>query len=198
MEGGDDAEGIELLSRSPTPTPTPGHDANSIRETPLASSSKRVREFEPASLDAPGPSNSKRYCTKEEGSSKTPGQKRRKGSSKKRRSIKRIALAQSEHPAAGYAAKPSVVERLQDLPPLKADVDAQKLPTSLEGSWVGKRVSSGEDTPWSLDELMEEGFRVEEWDGWWVNIELSRQRLLTHPIAQAGKFSIASRGLLPF
>ena len=179
-EGGDDAEGIELSSRPPSPhteyePSATEEDADAVWESPQPLSTKRHRELEPSSPDAPGLSSGGKRSRSEEGDSNTAPrmskEDRDKLSSKKRRSKKRIARAQSEHPVTSYAAKPSVVERLPALPPLATNMDARKLPKSQEGSWVGKRVTHGRDTPWTLDELRQQGFQVVEWDGWWVTAQ---------------------------
>ena len=185
MEGRDDAEGIELSSRPSSPftehePSVAGEDTNAVWESPQSLGVKRHMEFEPS---VPGTSSGGKRSRNEEDDSNTApcalNKDRGKLSSNKRCSKKRIAKAQSAHPATSYAAKPSVVERLPTLPPLTTSVDAQKLPKSLEGSWIGKRVTHDRDTPWTLDELRQQGFQVVEWDGWWVTAEPFFQLLLT-------------------
>lgn len=203
MEDGDDAEGVELSLRPPSPhaeyePSLSEEDADAVWESPQPPSIKRNREFEPSS---PGPSSGTRRSRNEEGGSGLDAaphvsrKEHRKLSSKKKRSMKRIANAQSEHPVTTYVAKPSVVERLPDLPPLAANMDAQKLPKSLEGSWVGKRVTHDRDTPWTLNELQQQGFQVVEWDGRWVTTQPLYQLLLTCHKAHAEKFLIPGKGL---
>lgn len=171
---GDDAEGVELSSRPPSPlaeysyeSSVAKEDPDAIWEPPQPPSTKRAHQIETSTADAPETSSgAKRFRNDEGDASATPSTDHRKASAKKRRSKKRTSHAQSEHPVSSYAAKPSVVERLPTLPALAAKVDAGELPKSLEGSWIGKRVIFERDTPWTLEELLQAGFRVIEWDGW--------------------------------
>lgn len=179
----DDAEGVELSSRPPSPlteydyeSSVAEEDPDAIWEAPQPPSAKRARQNEPSIADAPESSSGPKRLRNDEGDGSpapsTSYKERRKASAKERRSKKRASHAQSEHPVSSYAAKPSVVERLPTLPALAAKVDAGELPKSLEGSWIGKRVILERDTAWTLEELLQAGFRVIEWDGWWDTPQL--------------------------
>lgn len=206
-DGGDDAEGVELSSRPASPptdyeyeSSVAEEDSDATRESAQPPSVKRTREIEPSTPDAPEQSSGAKRFRNDEGDTNTAPptskQERRKLSAKQRRSKRRISKAQSEHPVSSYAAKPSVVERLPALPPLAGNVDAGELPKSLEGSWVGKRVTHDRDTPWTLEELQQDGFRIVEWDGWWVAVQPPYRILLTCHLAQAEGSSIAKTGSL--
>ena len=44
-------------------------------------------------------------------------------------------------------------------------INAQDLPASSGGAYVGKRRKTGRRRPWTLEELKRRGFRVIAWDG---------------------------------
>lgn len=159
VDDGDDAEGVELCSRPQTPC------------TDDEASDLEDRAFERLASEPVG--QGKRRREEEEASCVTSisSKDRSKLAFKKRRSIKRISKARDPHRSSSYAPKASVVEHLKDVPHLKVELDAQKLPKSLEGSWVGKRVTSERDTPWGLDELIADGFTVVKWDGRYVTAQ---------------------------
>ena len=121
----DDAEGISLSSRPPSPL------------TPLSSED----EFElDAEVPTPGPESRK---------------KRKRALKKERRRKKRQERASAGHAPQTYAANPSLVAALtKDSEPIQLDVDASNLESSGGGAWVGKRVSGdGPWTPRQLDDL---------------------------------------------
>jgi hypothetical protein len=93
---------------------------------------------------------------------------RRKVAAKKCRSLKRITRARSGHAPSSYAANPSVLEKLEDSLVIELGLDVRELPSSSEGSWVGKRSKGQKATPWMLQELEDLGFTLVEWDGWSV------------------------------
>ena len=161
-EEADDAEGFELCSRPPSPC---SDDERSDGEGGGVIWESRSPANCPGS-DPPLASNTgKRPRGDEDGMSRDD---RRKLDSKRRRSAGRIAQAQQPRPSSSYAPKRSALERVRDPHPLKVDVNAKKLPKS-EGSWIGKRVASERSTPFELDELIEDGFKVVLWDGWSVS-----------------------------
>jgi hypothetical protein len=168
VDDGDDAEGVELCSRPQTPCTD--EEASDLEDSATileihTNSKAGGREFERLASEPVG--QGKRRREEEEASCATSISRkdRIKLAFKKRRSIKRISEARDPHRSSSYAPKASVVEHLKDVPHLEVELDAQRLPKSLEGSWVGKRVTSERDTPWGLDELIADGFTVVKWDG---------------------------------
>jgi hypothetical protein len=90
--------------------------------------------------------------------------RRRNASANRRRSKKRVKVASSSHGPLTYAAKLSVAKHYaEELQPLRASIDVGTFPASGSGSWVGKRGRKGK--PWTMPELICEGFSVIEWDG---------------------------------
>ena len=155
----DDAEGIELSSRPPSPL------------TPLPT------DYESDELEAdltPHPSNpqiSGAFSDPYNGRATQipPGsieRKRKRQGAKERRRKKRIEKATSGHAPQNYAANPSLVEALtKDSHPLQLDIDASALPSSSVGAWEGKRAAGKRDTPWTPKELDELGFSEVIWCG---------------------------------
>jgi hypothetical protein len=112
-QGGDDSEGLGVMSRPLTPLTEIDSEEVDEAETVHPSSG-----------------------TQSTGSSK----KRRNAGAKKRRAKKRVRLASSGHRPHAYVANPSLVtHRAEELKPLRAPVDAMEFPASGSGSWVGRR-----------------------------------------------------------
>ena len=53
----------------------------------------------------------------------------------------------------------------EELPPLNIQIDAGDFPASGSGAWVGKRKKGAKNTPWTVPELVQDGFEIIEWDG---------------------------------
>lgn len=134
--GGDDSEGLGVTSR------------------PLTPLTATDSEDETAALN---PNSDMQSAAK----------KRCKAGAKIRRSKKRVRLASSGHRPHTYAANPSVVtHRAEELKPLRAPADAEEFPASGSGSWVGRRKDGAKMKPWTVPELVRNGFTFVEWDGW--------------------------------
>ena len=92
--------------------------------------------------------------------------KRRNAAANKRWSKKRAKIASSSHGPHIYAANPSIaMHHAEAVKPLRVPVDAETFPVSSSGSWVGKRKKGFKNKPWTLPELLDEGFSMIEWDG---------------------------------
>jgi len=93
--------------------------------------------------------------------------KRRNAGANKRRAKKRVRLATSGHQPHAYAANPSTAKyHAEELKPLRVPEDAKDFPASGSGSWVGQRRSGAKKEPWSVADLVKNGFTFIEWDGW--------------------------------
>jgi len=140
-EGADDSEGLGVSSRPPSP----------------------LTESE-SEMDDEAPDQLHLHAGKISGPVE---RKRKKESAKKRRAQKRAKLAASGHAPHLYAANPSTATyHAEALPPLQASEDAENFPKSASGSWVGKRKKGTRKTPWTVPELLQENFKIIEWDGW--------------------------------
>jgi hypothetical protein len=102
-------------------------------------------------------------------SSTTATKKRQKNAAKKCHSLKCI---RSGHAAASYTANPSILENLEDVPAIEADLCAEELSSSSDGYWVGKRCRGEKATPWTLQELEEHGFTLIAWDGQFIFVRI--------------------------
>ena len=92
--------------------------------------------------------------------------KRRNAAANKRRSRKRVKTAASGHQPHAYAASPSTVKHhVDESDTLHVAADMGDFSASGSGSWVGKRKEGAKKTPWTVPELLDEGFKVIEWDG---------------------------------
>ena len=92
--------------------------------------------------------------------------KHRSASAKNRRAKKRAKTAASGHQPHAYAANPSTVKHhVKESDAVHVVADAGSFPAAGSGSWVGKRTEGAKGTPWTLPELLDEGFMVIEWDG---------------------------------
>jgi hypothetical protein len=160
LTNADDAEGVGLSSRPPSPlTPLPSDyesDGEHTSQLPTVSPQPGI--------------NPSSHCGETAGSTQgAPGsiEKRRKRvGANNRRSRRRIEQATSGHAPQNYAAEPSLVEALtKNTEPIQLDVDASALPASSAGSWTGKRTKESRTTPWTLEELVELGFTEIVWDG---------------------------------
>jgi len=97
-----------------------------------------------------------------------PVEKRcRNAAANARRRKKRAKMAGSGHRPHVYAANPSTaMHHAEELPPLKVPVSTEHFPASASGSWVGKHKKGTKSTPWTVPELLKEGFDIVAWDGW--------------------------------
>jgi hypothetical protein len=92
--------------------------------------------------------------------------KRRNAARGKRRARKRAKTAASGHQPHTYAANPSTVQHhVKESDVLHVCADAGGFSASGSGSWVGKRKEGAKKEPWTVPELLNEGFKVIEWDG---------------------------------
>jgi len=161
LTNADDAEGIELSSRPPSPlTPLPSdYESDEEHTPPLLSAS-------PLSGDN---LNSRCGETAAPGASGSIEKRRKRAGANNRRSRRRIEKATSGHTPHSYVAEPSLVEALtKDTEPIQLDIDASGLPSSSTGSWTGKRRKESRTTPWTPEELIELGFTEITWDGSYV------------------------------
>jgi len=151
LTNADDAEGIELSSRPPSPL------------TPLPSDYESDEERTPPLLSLSPPSGEETTTPEASGSIK---KRRKRVGANNRRSRRRIEKATSGHAPHSYAAEPSLVEALtKDAEPIQLEIDASALPSSSTGSWTGRRKMEARTTPWTLEELIELGFTEIVWDG---------------------------------
>jgi hypothetical protein len=140
--GEDDSEGLEVTSRPSSPLT----EVESVVES----------EEEADALTQRHPSPGLQPSTK----------KRRNEGAKMRRAKKRVKHATSGHQPHTYAARPSTVAyRAKELKPLKAPADAENFPAAGSGSWVGIRKGSAKRVPWTVADLVDDGFTIVEWDG---------------------------------
>ena len=94
------------------------------------------------------------------------GPKKRRTGASRRRAKKRVKLATSGHKPHTYAARSSTaLYRAEEMEPLRVPEDAKYFPASESGSWVGLRKSGVKKKPWSVSDLVENGFTFIEWDG---------------------------------
>jgi hypothetical protein len=86
---------------------------------------------------------------------------------KNHRAKKRAKTAASGPPAAyAYVANPSTVKHhVKESDAIHVAADAGGFSAAGSGSWVGKRKDGVKKTPWTVPELLDEGFEVIEWDG---------------------------------
>jgi hypothetical protein len=157
LTNADDAEGIELSSRPPSPlTPLPSDYESEEHTPPLPSVS-------PPSGDN---LHSDRGETTPPGASGSIEKRRKRVGANNRRSRRRIEKATSGHTPHSYIAEPSLVEALtKDTEPIQLEIDASALPSSSTGSWTGRRKKEARTTPWTPEELIELGFTEIVWDG---------------------------------
>ena len=67
----------------------------------------------------------------------------------------------SGHGAHTYVAKPSTVKHHTDaLQPLQVLIKVKSFPASASGSWVCKRSQGAKKEPWTIPELVSDGFVV--------------------------------------
>jgi hypothetical protein len=136
-QGEDDSEGLGVTSRPPSPSPSSENEPEDDAEQPHPTS---------------GPQQ--------------PAKKRRNSAANKRRARKRVRLASSGHQPHTYAANPSTtMHHAEEQGPLRVSADAGEFPASGSGSWVGLRKKGAKKTPWTVSELIENGFTFIEWDG---------------------------------
>jgi len=134
----DDSEGLGVTPRPPSPL------------TEVES------EDEAEAPTQPHPSSGTQSGTK----------KRRNEGAKKRRAKKRVKHASSGHQPHAYAANPSTAAHLaKELRPLRVPADAKNFPASGSGSWVGQRKDAAKKVPWTVSDLVDNGFTFVEWDG---------------------------------
>ena len=163
LTNADDAEGIELSSRPPSPlTPLPSdyesHEEHTSQLLPLSPQSGSGADLNPH-----------RRETSTAGVSGSIEKRRKRVGANNRRSRRRIEKATSGHTPQSYAAEPSLVEALtRDTEPIQLDVDASALPSSSTGSWIGRRTKEARTTPWTPEELIKLGFTEIIWDGSYV------------------------------
>jgi hypothetical protein len=100
-------------------------------------------------------------------STSVPIEKRhRNAAASQRRMKKRVKSATSGHGPHTYAANPSMAtHHAEELPPLNVPIDAEHFPASGLGAWVGKRKQGAKKMPWTVPELLQNGFKIIEWDG---------------------------------
>lgn len=151
-DGWDDAEGVELSLRPPSPLTNLDSDPDSDSDT--ASLSVPTRGPNTDVLPLPGDVEKTR--------------KRRR--SKKQRRDKRIRRArETSHPAELYTTPPRIAEnKLEGGKVYRILGDVSKLPTTSGGSWIGKRQQGIGEEPWKLPTLMDANFQYLEWNGMYV------------------------------
>jgi len=141
-EGADDSEGWGVSMRPPSPLTESEPDEEVTPSDPppqIASQTSAPRSVE---------------------------KKRRNAAANKRRSMKRARIALSGHGPHAYVAKPSTAtHHAEQLKPLQVPTNAEAFPASSSGSWVGKRKTCTKNEPWTLSELLDDGYSVIEWDG---------------------------------
>jgi len=151
LANADDAEGIELSSRPPSPL------------TPLPSDYESDEEHTPPLLSVSPPPGEE---TTTPGASGFIEKRRKRVGANNRRSRRRVEKATSGHAPHSYVAEPSLVEALtKGAEPIQLEIDASALPSSSTGSWTGRRKVEARTTPWTLEELIELGFTEIAWDG---------------------------------
>jgi len=154
----DDAEGIELSSRPPSPlTPLPSDYESDEEHTPplLAVSPPPGDNLNPHHREATTP-----------GASGSIEKRRKRVGANNRHSRRRVEKATSGHAPHSYLAEPSLVDALtRDTEPIQLEIDASALPSSSTGSWTRRRKIEARTMPWTLEELIELGFTEIVWDG---------------------------------
>jgi len=151
LTNADDAEGIELSSRPPSPL------------TPLPSDYESDEEHTPPLVSVSPPSGEE---TATPGASGSIEKRWKHVGANNRRSRRRIEKATSGHAPHSYVAEPLLVEALtKDAEPIQLEIDALALPSSSTGSWTGRRKIEAQTTPWTQEELIELGFTEIVWDG---------------------------------
>lgn len=152
----DDAEGVELSLRPPSPLT--GYDSSSdsdsdstpFQHAPQHNNLKGKAPLRPVSAE----------------------KARKRKHSNKQRQAKRIRLARETlHPAETYAAQPRVTEnKIKEGRVYKILGDVSKLPTTSGGSWIGKRQQGIGEEPWELYTLLNDvNFKYIAWNGMWVS-----------------------------
>ncbi len=139
----DDAEGIELSLRPPSPLTDCDSGVDSDPEPDDVS-------LPPSAIAPPGSAEKAR---------------KRKHSNKQRQK-KRIRLAQDVvHPAELYTAQPRIIEsKLKEGRVYKVLGDISKLPTTSGGSWIGKKQQGIGEEPWELPTLLNDvNFNYIDW-----------------------------------
>jgi len=161
LTNADDAEGIGLSSRPPSPlTPLP-----SDYESDEQCTSQLFNPLSPQSGSG-ADLNSRHGEASTAGASGSIEKRRKRVGANNRRSRRRTEKATSGHAPQNYAAKPSLVEALtKDTEPIQLGIDASTLPSSSSGSWTGTRKKEARTTPWTLEELVELGYTEIVWDG---------------------------------
>ena len=138
-QGEDDSEGLGVTSRPPSPL------------TDLES------DNEAGTSGQPHASSEMQSGVK----------KRRRTGANRRRAKKRTRLATSGHQPHAYAACPhTAMHHAEELKPPQVPEDVNDFPASGSGSWVGLRKGGAKKKPWSVSDLVENGFTFVEWDGW--------------------------------
>jgi len=146
-EGADDSEGLGVSMRPPSPL----------------TESESDEEVTPSD---PPPQTASQTSASQTSAPRSVDKKRRNAAANKRRSQKRARIALSGHGPHTYAAKPSTAaHHAEQLKPLQVPVNAEAFPASSSGSWVGKRKTGSKNEPWTLPELLDDGYSVIEWDG---------------------------------
>ena len=145
-QGGDDSEGLGVSSRPASPLTESESESDTCGPPEFNTSDQPTLNVIPSAV---------------------PIEKRRKNAAaKNRRAKKRAKSATSAHGPHTYAANPPMVKHhAEKLPPLNVQIDAADFPASGSGAWVGKRKKGTRKTPWTVPELLQNGFKVIEWDG---------------------------------
>ena len=136
----DDCEGAALSSRPPSP-PTEAPPPT-VAET----AQKEKQHTTPSSAGAIEKARSKVAAAE-----------------RKRRS--RVASARAAGSARSYRLRPATRVRLGAPESITVGIDAQDLPASSGGAYIGKRQMRFRGRPWTLEELKNTGLKVYPWDG---------------------------------
>jgi len=156
LDGVGDSEGVELGSRPPSPL----------------SECSESDESDTGDVPCTNPQTTPSLvCGTSSRSPKFSGPPAARGTVEKKRKafaskIRRARRRRKDSPAIKaleYA--PKLPGRLAPRPSHAVTLDAEDLPKSQSGSWVGLRQEGLRDTPWPLDELLQRSFTLDEWDG---------------------------------
>src|SRR5271168_4946959 len=156
LDGVGDSEGVELGSRPPSPlSECTESDESDTGDVPYTNPQTTPSLF----------------CGTSSRSPKFSGPPAARGTVEKKRKafaskIRRARQRRKDSPAIkALEYTPKLPGRLAPRPSHAVTLDAEDLPKSQSGSWVGLRQEGLRDTPWPLDELVQRSFTLDEWDG---------------------------------
>lgn len=152
----DDAEGVELSLRPPSPLTDLDPDLDSDSDT----GSLGTPEAGQITQAAPPPGGAEK------------ARKRKRSNQQRKKKRARSAKDSTLHPAELYTAQPRVAtSKLKEGKVYKISGDISNLPTTSGGSWIGKKQQGIGDEPWELPTLMDAKFKYLEWNGMYVLIQ---------------------------